>query len=305
MFLKRIILRGFKTYRDETVIEDFSEGCNLVLGKNGSGKSNLIDAIQFVLTNKYEGISAEVRLQLVYQGVGNEKMNQADVELTFDNTSKRIPVRTTTRERICSRVVDSHRCCSLALRFVASSHVQIEPAKGGGENATDVRLRRTIGLKKDQFLVNESPYSNVDFNNLIESIGLTRQEPYYIVQQGKIHKLIANSTEDNLNLCKEIAGTAIYDQRKKESKKIMKDTETKLTQIDAVITSLTSRLSELEEESAELKKYLVRTHARTRRHAFDVVSSLEAHRRTFVCLVFLGSRHHPPLAGVQHLRAGA
>lgn len=93
MILKRVVLRGFKTYRDETVIEDFSPGCNLVLGKNGSGKSNLIDAIQFVLTNKYEGMSTEMRLQLVYQGVGNEKVTQADVELTFDNSQKRIPVR--------------------------------------------------------------------------------------------------------------------------------------------------------------------------------------------------------------------
>lgn len=117
-----------------------------------------------------------------------------------------------------------------------------------------------IGTKKDQFLVNESPYSNVDFNNLIESIGLTRVDPYYIVQQGKIHRLIANTTEDNLNLCKEIAGTAIYDQRKKESFKIMRDTEAKLTQIDTVTKVLEDRLKELEDEWAELKKYLVSAH---------------------------------------------
>jgi structural maintenance of chromosome 3 (chondroitin sulfate proteoglycan 6) len=122
-----------------------------------------------------------------------------------------------------------------------------------------VRIRRTIGLKKDQFLINDQPYSNVDFQNLLESAGLSRSNPYYIVEQGKIAMLMKQAKSERLELLKEIAGTRTYDDRKKESLKIMKETDAKLKQIDAVVEVLEQRLKELEEESAEFKKYLVRT----------------------------------------------
>jgi chromosome segregation ATPase len=55
------------------------------------GKSNLLDAIQFVLSDKYSGLSAEERRKLLHEGAGQE-VAQADVEIVFDNSSKRIPV---------------------------------------------------------------------------------------------------------------------------------------------------------------------------------------------------------------------
>src|SRR4051794_13524072 len=110
-------------------------------------------------------------------------------------------------------------------------------------------------MKKDQYLVNDTPYSQVDFQNLLESAGLSRSNPYYIVEQGKITTLMKQAKSERLELLKEIAGTRTYDERKKESMKIMKDTDAKLHQIDTVVTVLETRLKELEEESAEFKKF--------------------------------------------------
>lgn len=93
MHIKRVVLRGFKTYRTETVIDTLTPACNLILGKNGSGKSNLLDAIQFVLTEKYAGLTGDMREKLLHEGAG-QKVAQADVEIVFDNEDKRIPVRT-------------------------------------------------------------------------------------------------------------------------------------------------------------------------------------------------------------------
>ena len=92
-------MTGFKTYRTETIIDDFSPHCNLVLGKNGSGKSNFLDAVQFVLTDKYASLSGEQRDKLLHEGAGN-KSAQADVVLVFDNSDGRIPVSTYTTHSV-------------------------------------------------------------------------------------------------------------------------------------------------------------------------------------------------------------
>lgn len=68
MYIKQLIIQGFKTYKDRTVIDEFSSHVNIVLGKNGAGKSNLLDAIQFVLSDKYSNMRTEERQRLLYEG---------------------------------------------------------------------------------------------------------------------------------------------------------------------------------------------------------------------------------------------
>jgi len=137
LHIKRVTIRGFKTYRQETVITDISPHVNIVLGKNGSGKSNLLDAIQFVLSDKYTSLRAEERDKLLHEGAGRDTTH-ATVEVVFDNSSKQIP---------------------------------IEPPKGDKDN-TEVVMSRTIGKKKDQLLVNGLPYTQQDFQTLLESMGM-------------------------------------------------------------------------------------------------------------------------------------
>lgn len=100
--------------------------------------------------------------------------------------------------------------------------------------------------------------SNTDFQSMLESAGLSRSNPYNIVEQGKINAVMKQASSQRLELLKEIAGTRTYDARKAESLKIMKETDTRLKQIDAVIGVLDARLAELEGESEEFKKFAVR-----------------------------------------------
>ena len=99
MHIKRVVIRGYKTYRNETIIDDFSPQCNLILGKNGSGKSNLLDAISFVLTDKYTSLTSEERMKLLHEGVG-QSTQMADVEIVFDNSDKRFPVSRSNKQAI-------------------------------------------------------------------------------------------------------------------------------------------------------------------------------------------------------------
>ena len=176
-------------------------------------QSNLLDAIQFVISDKYSSLRSEERQKLLYEGAGRDILS-ASVELLFDNSDSRFPI-----------------------------------------DSSLVSLKRTIGMKKDEYFLDHKHMSRPDVMNLLEAAGLSRSNPYYVVQQGKISQLIKMKEPQRLELLKEIAGTRTYDERRKESVKIMKETDHRLDLIHQVIGFLDERLNELESEREELKEY--------------------------------------------------
>jgi structural maintenance of chromosome 3 (chondroitin sulfate proteoglycan 6) len=135
----------------------------------------------------------------------------------------------------------------------------------------EVRLRRTITKSKDEYHLDKKPINKAEVANLLESAGFSRANPYYIVQQGKVsacrrRQLVGGeaATErplsqalnpappppfpplqimhmshmkdhERLALLKEIGGTGVYEERRKESLKVMSDTETKRAQIEETV----------------------------------------------------------------------
>ncbi|TKY53861.1 Structural maintenance of chromosomes protein 3 [Spatholobus suberectus] len=188
MYIKQVVIEGFKSYREQTATEPFSSKVNCVVGANGSAKTNFFHGRSWT-----SGLSAFV-------------------EIVFDNSDIRIPV-----------------------------------------DMEEVRLRRTIGLKKDEYSLNGKHMEKTEVMNLLESAGFSRSNPYYVVQQGKIASLTLMKDSERLDLLKEIGGTRVYEERRRESLKIMQ--ETGKTQIIQVIQYLDEKLKELDEEKEELKKY--------------------------------------------------
>ncbi|TDZ29363.1 Chromosome segregation protein sudA [Colletotrichum spinosum] len=88
MYIKQIIIQGFKSYKEQTVIEPFSPGTNVIVGRNGSGKSNFFAAIRFVLSDAYTQMTREERQALLHEGSGSAVMS-AYVEIIFDNSDER------------------------------------------------------------------------------------------------------------------------------------------------------------------------------------------------------------------------
>lgn len=159
---------------------------NVIVGRNGSGKSNFFDAIQFVLLGpKFATLRQEDRQNLLHEGAGSSVM-AAYVEIIFDNTDGRFSVET-----------------------------------------DEVVLRRTVGHKKDEFFLNRKRVQKSEVSSLLESAGFSKSNPYYIVQQGKVSKLCVMKDKERLNLLKEVAGTTVYEERRKESQAIMQDTVNK------------------------------------------------------------------------------
>ncbi|KAI0911470.1 putative chromosome segregation protein SudA [Ustulina deusta] len=213
MYIKQIIIQGFKSYKDQTVMEPFSPKTNVIVGRNGSGKSNFFAAIRFVLSDAYTQMSREERQALLHEGSGSAVMS-AYVEIVFDNSDDRFHT-----------------------------------------GNKEVILRRTIGLKKDEYSLDKKVVTKVDVTNLLETAGFSKSNPYYIVPQGRVTALTNMKESDRLNLLKEVAGTQVYESRRTESLKIMTDTNNKREKIDELLDYIKERLSELEEEKEELRGY--------------------------------------------------
>ncbi|KAG5999184.1 hypothetical protein E4U54_002001, partial [Claviceps lovelessii] len=213
MYIKQIIIQGFKSYKDQTVIEPFSPKTNVIVGRNGSGKSNFFAAMRFVLSDAYTQMSREERQGLLHEGSGSAVMS-AYVEIIFDNGDDRFPT-----------------------------------------GNKEVVLRRTIGLKKDEYSVDRKVVTKTDVMNLLEAAGFSRSNPYYIVPQGRVTALTSMKESDRLNLLKEVAGTHVYEARRAESLKIMHETNNKREKIDELLEYIKERLAELEEEKEELRGF--------------------------------------------------
>uniref|UniRef100_A0A0K0DPL4 AAA_23 domain-containing protein n=1 Tax=Angiostrongylus cantonensis TaxID=6313 RepID=A0A0K0DPL4_ANGCA len=171
-FSLKVNISGFRSYREVTSIDCFSPKHNVIVGRNGSGKSNFF--------------------------LGG---------------------------------------CYLLFRSL------------------EVRVVRQVGQKKDQYYIDGKMVLRTEVINLMESAGFSRSNPYYIVKQGKINELAIASDSHRLKLLREVAGTRVYDERKEESLKILKETHNKTKKIETLLSYIDERLKTLEEEKEDLKEY--------------------------------------------------
>ena len=84
VYIKQITVQGFKSYKEQTVIDSLSPKHNVVVGRNGSGKSNFFAAIRFVLSDAYTNMSREERQALLH-------VISLDLLLLLSNRSRRVP----------------------------------------------------------------------------------------------------------------------------------------------------------------------------------------------------------------------
>lgn len=212
MHIKKIVIQGFKTYKTTTIIDDLSPSLNVVVGRNGSGKSNFFAAIRFVLSDAYTHMTREERQGLIHEGSGT--VMSAYVEIVFDNTDRRFPLQ-----------------------------------------KDEISIRRTIGLKKDDYLMDGKSATRSDVMNLLESAGFSRLNPYYIVPQGKITSLTNSKDAERLALLKEVSGAKVFEAKLKESTKEMTNSSLKMERIDEAMAKLGEKLSDLQIESNDLQEF--------------------------------------------------
>ncbi|AJR69448.1 Smc3p [Saccharomyces cerevisiae YJM1419] len=220
MYIKRVIIKGFKTYRNETIIDNFSPHQNVIIGSNGSGKSNFFAAIRFVLSDDYSNLKREERQGLIHQGSGGSVMS-ASVEIVFHDPD----------------------------------HSMILPSGVLSRGDDEVTIRRTVGLKKDDYQLNDRNVTKGDIVRMLETAGFSMNNPYNIVPQGKIVALTNAKDKERLQLLEDVVGANSFEVKLKASLKKMEETEQKKIQINKEMGELNSKLSEMEQERKELEKY--------------------------------------------------
>ncbi|KAI8873337.1 chromosome associated protein [Ramicandelaber brevisporus] len=213
MHIKSITIQGFKSYKDASDCQDFSERSNVIIGRNGSGKSNFFSAVRFVLSDAYTNLSKEERQSLLHEGIGPATMS-AFVEIVFDNSDNRFPT-----------------------------------------NRPETVIRRTIGLKKDEYSLDHKAVKLNVITSMLEAAGFSRSNPYYVIPQGRISALTHAKDYERLNLLKEVAGTSVYESRRNESETLMAEARIRRGKIDESLDYIKERLNDLDREKTELKEY--------------------------------------------------
>lgn len=217
MFLKRIELQGFKSFADKTVITFDSDVIGIV-GPNGCGKSNINDAIRWVLGEQsVKSLRGTSMSDVIFSGSDTRKaVNMAEVTLVFDNT----------------------------LHFLHVDYEEVEITR---------RLHRSTG--EGEYFLNRTPCRLKDIQNLIMDTGLGR-DSLSIISQGTISSFAESKPEERRGLFEEAAGVAKYKKRKIESLGKLNRTQENLDRLEDIIMELERQVAPLKRQAKKAETYI-------------------------------------------------
>jgi structural maintenance of chromosome 2 len=213
MYIKDIILDGWKSYATRVCVNAFDKNFTAITGLNGSGKSNILDAICFVL-----GISnlSLVRVgnlsELVYKQ-GQAGINKATVAIVFDNSDR------------------------------ASSPV-------GYENDKTITISRQIVIGgKNKYMINGRTVQQQQVQNLFHSVQLNVNNPHFLIMQGRITKVLNMKPDEILGMIEEAAGTRMFETKKAAAFKTIEKKQQKVVELTSCLDEeITPTLEKLRSE---------------------------------------------------------
>lgn len=218
MFLKRIELQGFKSFADKTVIQ-FDQDITGIVGPNGCGKSNVNDAIRWVLGEQsVKSLRSGTNMSdIIFSGSEYRKpVNMARVTLVFDNST---------------RVFDS--------------------------DFDEIEITRQILRANNEasYFINKTPCRLKDINDLVMDTGLGK-DSLSIITQGNISSFADAKPEDRRSLFEEAAGVAKYKKRKKMSLSKLEQTKENLDRLQDILDELERQIGPLEKQAKKAEKYI-------------------------------------------------
>uniref|UniRef100_A0A6P7FG53 Structural maintenance of chromosomes protein n=2 Tax=Diabrotica virgifera virgifera TaxID=50390 RepID=A0A6P7FG53_DIAVI len=220
MFIKSIVLDGFKSYGQRTEIYGFDDQFNAITGLNGSGKSNILDAICFVLgISNLTHVRANSLQDLIFKS-GQTGINKATVSITFDN----------------------------------SNEAQYPP---GFENYQEITITKQIVMGgKSKYLINGTTVTNKRIQDLFCSIQLNVNNPHFLIMQGKITKVLNMKPPEILAMVEEAAGTRSYEVKRQQAQKLIDRKDAKLQELMAVVNEeIGPKLEKLKSEREQFLEY--------------------------------------------------
>ena len=218
MRLKSIKLAGFKSFVDPTLV-NFPGNMCAVVGPNGCGKSNIIDAVRWVMgESSAKNLRGESMTDVIFNGsVNRQPVGQASIELLFDNTDGKV----------------------------------------GGEYASyaEISIKRMVSREgQSEYYLNRTRCRRRDITDIFLGTGLGPRS-YAIIEQGMITRLIESKPEELRIFIEEAAGISKYKERRKETESRMRRTRENLERLTDIRDELDRQLQHLQRQAQSAEKY--------------------------------------------------
>ena len=218
MYLKSLVLKGFKSFADRSVLT-LEPGMTVVVGPNGSGKSNISDAVLWVLGEQSaKQLRGQAMEDVIFAGSSARKaVGLAEVDLVLDNSDN-----------------------TVALDFDEL-----------------VITRRMYRSGESEYLINGSPSRLMDVLDLLNDSGLGR-DAHSIISQGSLQDMLHARPTDRRTLIEEAAGLLKHKKRKERSARKLAAMDASLTRVKDISKEIDKQLRPLERQAAKAQKKLDR-----------------------------------------------
>ncbi|KAK3166260.1 hypothetical protein QOZ80_1AG0043460 [Eleusine coracana subsp. coracana] len=220
MHIKEVCLEGFKSYAGRTVVSGFDPLFNAITGLNGSGKSNILDSICFVLgITDLRQVRAASLQELVYKQ-GQAGVTKATVSIVFDNSDRsRSPL--------------------------------------GYEDSPEITVTRQIVVGgRNKYLINGHLAQPSRVQTLFHSVQLNVNNPHFLIMQGRITKVLNMKPPEILSMLEEAAGTRMYEMKKESALKTLEKKENKVDEINKLLDDeILPALAKLRKERCQYMKW--------------------------------------------------
>jgi chromosome segregation protein len=226
MRLSKITIAGFKSFADSTVFE-FDEPIIGIVGPNGCGKSNVVDAIKWVLGERSaKSLRGEAMLDVIFAGSAVRKpLGAATVTLTFDN-----PVTNVTAKDPTDR------------RFLAIDTDEVGVT------------RRLYRDGRSEYLINGNKVRLKDIRELFLDTGIGTNA-YSIIEQGRVAAMLQANPTERRGILEEAAGVAKFKTRRKEAERKLERTEVNLVRVREQLASTERRLRIVRSQAEKARKF--------------------------------------------------
>ena len=218
MRLKKIKLAGFKSFVDPTTIP-FPDDMTAVVGPNGCGKSNVIDAVRWVLgESSAKNLRGDSMTDVIFNGsTARKPVSQCSVELVFDNSSGRI--------------------------------------QGEYAGYNELSVKRIVTKEaQSSYLLNNTKCRRRDVTDIFLGTGLGPRS-YAIIEQGMISRLIESKPQELRVFIEEAAGVSKYKERRRETETRIRHTKENLERLEDVRAELGQQLEKLQRQATTAKRY--------------------------------------------------
>ena len=218
MRLKQIKLAGFKSFVDSTSVP-FPQQMTAVVGPNGCGKSNVIDAVRWVLgESSAKNLRGDAMTDVIFNGSAQRKpVSQASVELVFENTEGRLA--------------------------------------GGLADRSEISIKRIVTRDAQSlYFLNGSKCRRRDITDIFLGTGLGPRS-YAIIEQGMISRLIESKPQELRVFIEEAAGISKYKERRRETENRIKHTRENLDRLSDVREELGKNIDKLKRQATAAQRY--------------------------------------------------